>query len=178
VNDAANTIVNAPTAINVLANDIDPDGSADLASVAIVSQPAPGASISVNGGIVTFTATAGGSYSFTYQALDTAGLASANAATVTVQVAAAETVSITRAEYVRSKGRLKAQGTISPAANQTITLQFVNSSGTVVGEAGTAQADAAGAWIRDATVPLPTGATVLRATSSNGTVRNTALQLK
>jgi hypothetical protein len=132
--------------------------------------------VSVAGGVVTFSATAGGTYSFTYQAVDAAGAASANAATVTVQVAAAETLAIARAEWDR--GRLRANGTLSPAAIQTITLQFVNSTGAVVGSAGTATTDAAGLWARSASVSLPAGATVLRATSPNGTVINRALSIR
>ncbi len=179
VADSYSAVANTPIQLNVLANDTDPDGAADLAAAVNVTQPTPaGASVSVAGGIVTFSAGAGGSYSFSYQAQDAAGAVSANAATVTVQVAAAETLNFTRAEYVRSKSRLRAQGSIAPAAGQTLTLAFVNAAGTVLGAAGSTVADAAGNWAVDAVVALPTGTTAVRATSSNGTVRSLALTLK
>lgn len=179
VNDSANAIANTAVQINVLSNDLDPDGAADLVAIANVTQPTPaGAAISFIGGLVTFNAAAGGTYSFTYQAQDAAGVISANAATVTVQVAAAESMTIAKNEYVRSKSQLRAQGTITPAANQRITLEFVNAAGTVVGLAGNATADGAGNWQVQATVALPAGATALKATSSNGTVRTAALVLK
>jgi len=181
VNNTANAIVNLPVSINVVANDIDPDGAADVVAAANVSQPillgvatqpvpAP-ASTSVVGGVVTFTATQGGSYTFTYQAQDAAGATSANTATVTVQVAAGETLTVSRGEYVVSKSRLRVQGTLSPATNQPVKLEWVNSAGTVLGSVGTAIPDAAGAWVFDGVVPMPTGATAVKATSSNGTVR-------
>jgi hypothetical protein len=135
--------------------------------------------VSVAGGTVTFNATAPGTYSFTYQAQDAAGLVSANTATVTVQVAASESLTIAKNEYVRSKSQLKAQGTLTPAASQTVRLEFVNSStGAVVGSIGTYPIDGAGNWQAATTVALPTGANVLRATSSNGTVRNVAITFK
>ncbi len=177
VNDSASAIANIPVQINVLTNDTDPDGAADLAAAVIVTPPA-GAAISVAGGVVTFNAAAGGSYSFTYQARDAAGVLSANTATVTVQVAAAETLSITRAEYVLSKGRIKVQGTITPVANQKITLEFVDSAGVVLGLAGTAIEDVSGNWAIDTAIARPAGATAVKATSSNGSVRSVALIAK
>jgi hypothetical protein len=179
VNDSTNAIVNVPLAINVVGNDTDPDGASDIVAALIVTPPASAASVSVAGGTVTFNATAPGTYSFTYQAQDAAGLVSANTATVTVQVAGNESVTISKNEYVRSKSLLKAQGTVTPAAGQTVRLEFVNSStGAVVGSIGTYPTDGAGNWQASVTVPLPTGANVVRATSSNGTVRNTAISFK
>lgn len=180
-NDNATAILNIPKAISVLTNDTDPDGATDIVAAANVSQPIlvgaltqpdpMPATTSVLGGVVTFTASQAGTYSFTYNAQDVAGATSADSATVTVQVAGAETVAITRGEYVASKSRLRLEGTISPAAGQTMTLDWVNSAGTVLGSAGTAVADASGLWARDAVMAMPTGATAIRATSSNGTVR-------
>jgi hypothetical protein len=177
INDSANAIVNTAQTINLLANDTDPDGLADLVAATNVTQPQAGATVTVNGGSVDFLATATGTYTFTYQAQDAAGALS-NTATVTVQVAAAESLSISKNEYVRSKSQFKAQGTISPAANQTIKLEFVDSAGTVVGQIGTFSTDAVGNWQAATTVALPSGATALKATSSNGTVRTAALVIK
>jgi hypothetical protein len=179
VNDVVNAIINTPIAINVLANDVDPDGAADLVAAVIVSGPTPaGPTISVNGGTVTFNSPQGGTYTFTYQAQDASGALSVNTGTVTVNVSGQESLTIAKAEYVRSKNLLKSQGSISPAAGQTITLQFTNSAGTVLGLAGTATVDALGNWAASPTVPLPTGATSLKATSSNGTARAVAISFK
>lgn len=178
-NDSFSAVVNTPVQLAVLANDFDPDGVADLVGAVIVAPPAAGATVTVGaGGVVTFNASAGGTYTFTYRAQDAAGVTSANVATVAVQVAAAEILNFTRAEYVVSKSRMRAQGAISPATNQTVTLEFVNSTGTALGAAGTAVADAAGNWALDTVVPLPAGATALRAISSNGSVRVQALTIK
>ena len=177
-NDSFSAIANQLVQLNVLANDTDPDGATDLAAAVLVTPPAAGATVTGGaGGVFAFNATAGGTYSFTYQAQDASLAASANTATVTVQVAATETLNITRAEYIRSKGRLKAQGTISPAANQTITIVFVDAAGTVLGAAGSTVA-VAGSWLLDQVVPMPTGTTAIKATSSNGTAQVLALTLK
>lgn len=178
VNDTASAIANIAQSINLLANDSDPDGATDLAAAANVTQPIPaGASVTVVGGVATFTATQGGSYSFTYQAQDAAGLTSANTATVNVQVAAGEALAVTRGEYVVSKSRLRVQGTLTPAAGQKITLEWVSAAGGALGAIATVIPDAAGAWVFDGTTPMPTGAS-LRATSSNGTTRVTSVARK
>ncbi|MBI2320133.1 MAG: cadherin-like domain-containing protein [Betaproteobacteria bacterium] len=180
VNDSASAIANIAKEINVLANDTDPDGTADIVAAVNVTQPTPAgsATTSVSGGVVTFSATAAGTYTFTYQAQDASGAISANTATVTVTVAAGETLTILKNEYVSSKGMLKAQGTVSPAANQTVKLEFVNSLGTVLGQAGTYTTDGVGNWQAQTTVALPAGASALKATTSNGSVRAVALVLK
>lgn len=179
VNNSASALVNVPVSINLLANDTDPDGAADVVAAVNVTQPTPaGATVSVAGGVATFNATAAGTYTFSYQAQDAAAATSLNTATVTVQVAGAETLSISRAEYVVSKGNLRAQGTVSPATAQAIKLEFVSSAGVVVGLAGNTATNAQGAWAIDTLVALPAGASRLRATSANGSVREGALALK
>lgn len=178
VNDSASAIANLAQSINLLANDSDPDGVADLASAVNVTQPTPaGASVTVNGGVASFTATLGGSYSFTYQAQDAAGVTSGNTATVTVQVASGEALTVSRGEYVVSKSRLRLQGTLTPPAGQKITLEWVSASGGALGAIATVTPDASGAWAFDGTTPMPTGASI-RATSSNGTVRVTSVTRK
>lgn len=172
VNDNASSISNVAVAINVVGNDTDPDGAADIVGVANVTQtggPAA-ATLSISGGTVTFTAPTGGTYTFTYQAVDSAGVSSANTGTVTVQVAAAESLSFSKTDYVTSKSTAKPAGNVSPAANQTIRVEFTNSAGTVLGFVGQATVDALGAWTISTTVALPTGATRYKATTSNGTV--------
>jgi VCBS repeat-containing protein len=181
--DSLTAIANLAATLNVTSNDTDPDGAADIVAVANLSAVTPGAGTTgtataiASGKSVSFTATAAGIYSFTYQARDAAGALS-NPTTVTVTVASAETVSITRAEYVVSKSRIRVQGAVSPAAGQSITVVFLNSVGTVLGTAGTVAADALGAWTVDTVVALPTGANRVRATSSNGSVATATLALK
>lgn len=73
--------------INVLANDVDPEGGLDASSVQIQSDPANGIATVDANGIVTYTPNASfiGSDSFTYTVRDQAGHES-NAASVSVRV--------------------------------------------------------------------------------------------
>jgi hypothetical protein len=181
VNDAVAGVANFPVAINVLANDTDINGTADIVAAVNVTQPSPaGASTSVAGGIVTFAATAPGTYSFTYRAQDAGGLVSVTPATVTVQVAAVESITVDLAEYIQNKSRLRVSGVISPNANQTVTLEFVNGNTvppTVLGTAGTV-ASAAGAWALDTVIPLPDGTTSVKASGAYGGVNAIGLTLR
>jgi hypothetical protein len=179
VNDTVNGIAGKPLAINVLANDTDPNGAATVVAAVNVTQPTPaGATTSVAGGIVNFNATAPGTYTFTYQAQDATGLISANTATTTVQVAAAELLGIASNLYVVAKKRLTVVGTIAPIGFQTVRLDFVNALGTVLGTAGTVASTVLGGWSIDTVVTLPVGTVSLKATTSNGTVKATLLILK
>jgi VCBS repeat-containing protein len=180
VNDLSTTSVGVARAINVLANDLDPDGAADLAAAVNVTQPTPaGASVTVAGGVVTFSATAAGTYSLTYQAQDSAGVVSANVATVTVTVTAAEQMAFSAApQYIRSASRLRVTGTINPAAGQTIRLDIVNAAGTVLATVPSV-VEVGGAWAFDLRpLALPNGASAVKATSSNNTVITAALTFK
>ncbi|HSB82261.1 MAG TPA: Ig-like domain-containing protein [Candidatus Methylomirabilis sp.] len=171
--DSFTAVANLASTLNVTANDTDPDGAADIVAVANVSAvtpavgtPGTGTATAV-GKDVSFTATAAGIYSFTYQAQDAAG-AQSNPTTVTVTVASAETITIALAEYRITALRYRVNGTISPVANQTMTIELRNAAGTVL-RTDTAPSPG-GAWaidIRGITVPV--GSTV-RVTSSNGTV--------
>jgi len=147
--DTAAGIANFSVAINVLANDVDPDGAADLAGVVNLTQPTPAtASVTAAGGVVTFTASAAGVYTFTYQAVDVAGAISALPATVTVTVAATETIAIARAEFRGDKGRWIVSGTDTPAANQVLSIRYAD--GPNVGfQVGTAPVDGLGNWAFD-----------------------------
>ncbi|MCI0581368.1 MAG: tandem-95 repeat protein, partial [Chloroflexi bacterium] len=81
--DAASTLLNTAVTIDVLANDLDPEGGA--LTVASVGQPANGTAAN-NGSDVTYTPNTGflGSDSFEYAACDPDGLC--DAATVAVEV--------------------------------------------------------------------------------------------
>jgi hypothetical protein len=126
---------------------------------------------------VTFTAATGGTYTFTYQAQDSA-TALSNAATVTVQVAAAETLTISKSEFVTSKNTVKVAGNVAPAASELVTIEFVDSAGTVLGQAGSATTDAFGAFNYSGTAARPTGATAYKSTTAKGTVRISNIILK
>jgi hypothetical protein len=78
VADSATTLEGTPVAINVLANDSDPDG--DTLMISASSLPGNG-TLSINGGIMTYTPNAGftGADGFTYHIIDgKGGVASAN----------------------------------------------------------------------------------------------------
>lgn len=165
--DSANGLRGTQSSINVLANDTDPDGAADLASAVIVTGNANlglNAGDTFAGGIVRFTpnpAMATGTTTFTYNAVDRAGATSATPATVSVAVSADEAITGTRARYVQDKGRWTVTGTDSLSAGQTITIKYDNgtfsengscantnnAAGTVIGTAVVA----AGTWTYDQT---------------------------
>lgn len=175
VADTASGPVNVSLAINVLANDTDPDGAADLAAAQIVTAPGGGATATVAGGVVTFRATTAGSYTFSYRAVDAAGAVSAPV-TVTVNVVGNETLTIIRAEFIQSTLRWRVEGTSTLRAGQTITIAYDNGSLRPLGSSlagfviGTAVVDGAGAWAldlrltsaSDARNPAATGLFVIR----------------
>jgi len=171
-NDTTGAVVNKLNSVNVLANDTDPDGAADLARAVIVTWPPQlGAQPAPTGGTVSFTPTATGTFSFTYRAQDTAGLQSATAATVTVNVAAAEAIVPAKATYTQAKGRWVVSGTASPIEGQSLTIKYdlgtpptykVNGVCTALTAAnnpviGTTVVDATGAWLFDQTLSSTAG---------------------
>jgi hypothetical protein len=88
VDDAATTTVGKPVAVNVLANDTDPDGNNELnaGSVAVATGPRHGVvSVDPGTGQITYTPAAGfsGTDAFTYTVTDFPG-AQSNAATVRI----------------------------------------------------------------------------------------------
>lgn len=167
VNDAGAGQRGVSNSLNVLVNDTDPDGAADLASAVIVTG---NANLGINagtvfpGGAVTFTppaATAAGTYTFTYRAVDQSGVASVAPATVTITLAAAETITPVRARYTQKQARWVITGTSTPIAGQTMTITYDagtaatykvngactgNAAGAVI---GTATVDATGTWTFD-----------------------------
>src|SRR4051812_482878 len=174
VNDGPFTVVVGKATVlpNLLDNDVDADGRADM--VAAVNFVAP-AGLTVSGGangLVTVTAAPAGTFTFTYQVQDSAGVISANAATVTVNVIPNDTVTFTKAIFTVSSKRWVVTGTTS-VPNQTITITYVN--GSAAGHAiGTIPVDTLGNWtldIRGVTglddpTTLPFRPNVLKATSS------------
>ncbi|MFL5399252.1 MAG: cadherin-like domain-containing protein [Myxococcales bacterium] len=151
VNDGPFTVIAGratPTALpNLLDNDIDPDGRADMVSAV---QIVPGAGLIVTGGVggvVTVSSAQPGTFSFTYKVVDKAGVVSANAATVTVVAIPGDTVTITKAQFAIGPRRWVVTGTTS-VPNQSINLTYVN--GTLPGwSIGTVAVDALGNWTLD-----------------------------
>ena len=165
VNDSATATVNTPLQINVLANDTDPDGAADLfAAVSLSASTPAGATITGGaGGIVTFTAPTAGTYTFTYKAQDRTLISSLNTGRVTVVVNGPATVAVNKNQYTTSASNLAAEGTTTPAGGQTVTLFFLDSANAVLGTGMTTVA-AAGKWKLSATVAKPALATKIVAT--------------
>jgi hypothetical protein len=167
VADAGGAPNNKAVTFNLLANDTDPDGAADLAAAVIATLPVnatltcgglpAGVGTACAGGLVTFTATAQGTPSFTYRARDQQGALSAAAATMTVTVGGAEAIVVSKSQYVVSKNRWVVTGTDSANAGQTLTIAYTggtykvagactgNAAGAVVGTADVV----AGAWAFD-----------------------------
>jgi hypothetical protein len=209
VNDTAGAVRGVLNSKNVLANDTDPDGPlVPTGSARIVTG---NANLGIAdgtvyaGGVVTYTppaATPAGTYTFTYNAVDAAGVSSANAATVSVVVSTAEAiVPQPPGIYTAKTFRWVVRGTVAPDAGQTITVAYANgnmrvngacpagsnATGTVIGTATVV----AGAWLLDRILasavgvlnPSTTGntanfwcspPTLLRLTSSLTPATNTA----
>ena len=126
VNDVINGVGGIPVALNLLDNDTDPDGHADLAGVQIVSVTPAGLTTSVVGGVLTVTGP-GGTYTVTYRARDLAGALSLNTATVAVTLAGGETLLITRADFTANKRRWRIDGTSSVSApNETVFISYAD----------------------------------------------------
>jgi hypothetical protein len=153
-NDAANGVAGIPITLNLIANDTDPDGQADIAGVQIVSAPV-GLTYTLNGGMLTLSALAG-TYTFTYRARDAVGALSLNTATATVILAGGETLAITRAEFIANKRRWRIEGTSSVPATQTVFLMYADgvfADGTsAVGFLVATTQSAAGLWTVDMTL--------------------------
>ncbi|MGE5096669.1 MAG: cadherin-like domain-containing protein [Betaproteobacteria bacterium] len=133
VNDAAGAIVGRLNTINVIANDTDPDGAADLANAQIATWPAQlGAQPVPVAGVVSYTPTSTGTFSFTYKAVDKAGAVSPTAATATITVAGSEAINIAKSIYkVGNQGggissRWTVSGTDSVKQGQTLTIAYTN----------------------------------------------------
>ncbi|MDR4504663.1 MAG: alkaline phosphatase [Candidatus Scalindua sp.] len=87
VNDSAVTAKNTLVNVNVTANDTDPDGTIDPATVVVRSNPAHGTAVARADGTVNYTPVTGytGQDTFTYTVNDTLG-ATSNVAAVTITV--------------------------------------------------------------------------------------------
>ena len=89
--DTATTKQGTPVSINVLANDIDPEGHINPGCTTVTTQPAHGTTtINLVNGIVLYAPATGfsGTDSFTYEMCDAAGLKDTAIVTITVQAPA------------------------------------------------------------------------------------------
>jgi len=144
VNDVANTLVNVPRIINVVANDI----GAVPSSVVIATPPTLGAVTNNLDGTVTYASGTAGTGTFTYNVKSSTGAVSNNA-TVTVSVTSAITdaVTVLRAQFKTSTKEWLLEGNttnVSPAS-KPVTIYVGNSlAGQVLGTVVTNAAD--GRW--------------------------------
>jgi hypothetical protein len=140
-NDVASTPQGIPVLVNVLANDSDPDGTLNPATLTAVSLPANGTLfVNTATGTITYTPRAGfsGADTFTYTVADNLGAVS-NVATavVTVQAPSFEALAILRAEFVAGSGWRIAGSSTANGATVTIHLGS-NLGGPVIGTAAVA----------------------------------------
>ena len=144
VNDVATVAADTPIAINVIANDSDPEGNL-LTTVTIASPPANGTATVNAAGTVTFTGNAVGTETFTYTVTDNLG-AQSQPATVSVSVtsASSETVTGIRAQYRASTREWLVQGVINNGTSTSVRLYIGRDfTGPVL---GTAPVAADGRW--------------------------------
>jgi len=141
VADSFGAIVSRVNNANVIANDTDPDGVADIVNAQIVNWPAQlGAKPTPTNGIVTYTPTSTGNFTFSYRTVDSTGALSANTANVTVTVAGTEAIVLAKQIYkVGNVGggisaRWTVQGTDSVIQGETLTIVYNN--GTLTTAAG------------------------------------------
>jgi hypothetical protein len=188
VADTASTPPDTQQVIDVLGNDSDPDtvidpsNRIDPATVFIpaTGKPNQGGTVAFNSdGTIRYTPKPGftGTETFMYAVRDTYSTPGiSRAASVSVNVVG-ETITFNRSQYTVAQSRLRVDGTIFPAAGQTVLLDYIGSAGEVLGTAGGVVADVTGNWRLDAITVLPAGTTAIRATSPNGVVQFSTLTL-
>ncbi len=194
--DTFSAIAGVAIDLDVLANDTDPNGTANIdVPVITVGSISAGANAAVNANKkVAFSAAAAGNYTFRYRAQDlgivgAGGPALSNETTVSVSVVAAETVAFTRQDYIRSSSRLRVDGTVSTGANRLITVDFVipacgacnpSRPNVTFSRAGTATSIAGGTWSLDVPgIALPDPSVVsVRATPPQGAPSFVNLNIK
>jgi hypothetical protein len=86
IDDTATTDEGTPVAIDVVANDADPDGNLDLATLALVTVPVNGSVVVESDGTVTYTPDPGfsGTDGFVYEICDTDALCDTAAVSIVV----------------------------------------------------------------------------------------------
>ena len=146
VDDPANVVVGLATEIHLTLNDTDANGNLDTTTVQIANIP-PGLAVqnTLNGDVLV-TASAAGTYSFTYTVADTDGAVSNPASVmITAEPVAMDMVDISRANDRSDKDRWEIRGTANQAGvSVSVVLLRTNQS------IATVTADATGGWQIDA----------------------------
>ena len=150
-------VVGKQNIANVIANSTDPDGNLEVRDAVLLTWPAQlGPKPVPLNGVVSYTPTAAGGFSFSYQVKDVTGALSANTATGTVIVAQNEVITFGKHQYVQNKNRWTIDGTDNVIQGQTITVVYENGTmrngtvcnGTAIPDCliGTSPVDGLGAW--------------------------------
>ena len=171
VNDApvanaenVNGLVGVSVTVNLMGNDSDPDGPADLKTIVIDGSDPRLGTVSVSGGSATFTPSATGTGMFlTYHVMDQLNTPSASV-TDFVTVAASENISPVRWQYTTSQSRWVVTGTVNPNLGQSMRVSYASGTFNVWNSAtsrfactgsatnqtvGTAVTDGTGTWTYD-----------------------------
>jgi hypothetical protein len=172
MDDSVTTKLNAAVVIDVLANDSDPYGILNPASVAIKAFPAMG-TVLVNPatGAVTYTPNPNfvGEDSFTYTVSNNSGSVS-NAATVMVNAdGAQDQITVTIARYNTNRARWVIQGKSSARRSTLIFRAGPDFSGPMLGSA-TVNAKGRFKFLRKKSIVIPEATNTVSIQSSNGTL--------
>jgi len=161
--DEATTFEDTAVTINVIANDTDPDGAIDPASIAIVTNPTNGTADPQSDGTVEYTPTTGftGTDTFTYTAKDDGDpQATSNEATATITVKAQGAITAPSVNYPSDQGEVKAVRPTLSVNNSTagggvvLTYDFEvysdsEMSNLEASDTGVAEGDETTAWVVD-----------------------------
>jgi hypothetical protein len=124
-NTSVGAVVGKQNLMNLVGTSTDADGNADVKEAVIGAWPAAlGAKPTPVNGVITYTPTTAGSYSFNYQVKDVAGALSANTASGAVSVAVNEVIIFDKHQYVQNKNRWTVDGTDNILQGQTITIAY------------------------------------------------------
>ena len=131
--DSAAAIQDTPVTINVIANDTDPDGTIDPATVTITGAAGYGTAIANANGTVTYTPTTGftGTDTFTYTVKDNDG-ATSNEATVTVKVRSENEVFVAYNDLSWSTGQVNTNITVYTAGQSGLLKDYATGTDTAV----------------------------------------------
>ncbi|NMG77445.1 Ig-like domain-containing protein [Aromatoleum diolicum] len=166
VADAASVFVGLATEVHLTVNDTDANGNMDGTTVQLDGVP-PGLAVqnTLNGDVLV-TASAAGTYSFSYTVADTGGLVSnPSVVTISAQPVAMDTVDLVRANFRLDKSRWEIRGTTNQAGAQ-ITAVLLRTNETIA----TVTSDVTGAWQIDVRSSPISGVAgdVVRVTSTGG----------
>jgi Big-like domain-containing protein len=141
VADSFGAVVGKSNRAAVTVNDTDPDGASDIVNAQIVTWPTQlGVRPTPVAGVVTYTPTSTGNFTFSYRAVDAAGALSANTVNVAVTVSSVEAIVPGKTIYKvgnvggTTSARWTVDGTDSVIQGETLTIVYNN--GTFTAAAG------------------------------------------